>query len=335
MSASNRFDRRQFLAASAVAGLATALRADERGEEAAKPAPKFNHALHKAWMGDPTEAVFTQAKAAGFEGIETWRWDVNPDDAKASRELAEKAGVRVHSVIRAWVNFNSDETAKVDKEVATIERALKAAQGYGADNILLVACSSPGPVAIPDPWTFKIETDGAGLVKKIVEGDNTKFQPYIDAQNKATQRSWEVMKRLTPTAEKTGVVIGLENVWNNLWVHPQLFKEYIDGHKHPLVRPFFDCANNVKYGPPPETWIRTLGNSIIKLHIKEYALHADGKSGEWTALREKGGINWPEVRKALDEVGFDRFGTIEGSGGGQQLSMEEQSKRFDLIVAGV
>jgi hexulose-6-phosphate isomerase len=116
-------------------------------------------------------------------------------------------------------------------------------------------------------------------------------------------------------------------------VRPDLFKKFIDGHKHPMVRAFFDCENNVKYGIPPETWIRTLGKSVMELHIKEYRLNPDGQSGEWTNLRENG-INWPEVRKALDEVGFNGYGTIEGSGAKPNLPLEEQAKRCDLILEG-
>jgi hypothetical protein len=44
----------------------------------------------------------------------------------------------------------------------------------------------------------------------------------------------------------------------------------------------------------------------IELHIKEYRNNPDGKPGVWTNLRENG-INWPEGRKALDEVRFDGF----------------------------
>ena len=38
--------------------------------------------------------------------------------------------------------------------------------------------------------------------------------------------------------------------------------------------------------------------------------------------------NWPEVRKALDEVGYNGWMTIEGG----NLSNEENSKRLDLII---
>jgi hexulose-6-phosphate isomerase len=321
-------NRRDFLAAgtAAILGMAT-------GRAAASQASPFKVKIKKAIIGSPDEASFKRAKDHGFEGVQLHSWNHKPDDARRARELAEKIGVQIPSLIRAWVPLDSPKPDEIDKIVGTIETALLAAEGFGCTNILLVPALSPGKVAIPAAHEFDVEMDEIGIVSRVVKGDNTKFQPYIDAQNRATKSSWEVMKRLTPTAEKTKVVIALENVWNNLWVRPDLFKKFIDGHKHPMVRAFFDCANNVKYGIPPETWIRTLGKSVMELHIKEYRLNPDGQSGVWTNLRENG-INWPEVRKALDEVGFEGYATIEESGAKPNLPIEEQAKRCDLILEG-
>ncbi|MBI3858008.1 MAG: sugar phosphate isomerase/epimerase [Planctomycetes bacterium] len=315
-------NRRDFLAAGAAAPLAFALRQD----------PVFKKKIKKAFIAGPDETSFKKAKDNGFDGVQLGSWNHKPEDARKARETAERIGIRICSLIRAWVPLDAPKADEVDKHVASIEAALLAAEAFGCSNILLVPALGP-KVAVPPAHEFDIEMDEKGIVSRVVKGDNEKYQPYIEAQNRATRSSWEVMKRLTPTAEKTKVAIALENVWNNLWVRPDLFKRFIDGHNHPLVRTFFDCANNVKYGIPPETWIRTLGASVIELHIKEYRNNPDGKSGVWTNLRENG-INWPEVRKALDEVGFDGFATIEESGAKPRLPLDEQSKQLDLILAG-
>ncbi|MBV8878495.1 MAG: sugar phosphate isomerase/epimerase [Planctomycetaceae bacterium] len=322
-------NRRQFLATGGAALLGLAGRTARALPFQAAP---FKVKIKKAIIGNPDEASFKRAKDHGFDGVQLHSWNHKPDDARRARELAEKIGVQIPSLIRAWVPLDSPKADEVDKIVGTIETALLAAEGFGCTNILLVPALSP-KVAIPPAHEFDIDMDDAGIVSRVVKGDNTKYQPYIDAQNRATKSSWEVMKRLTPIAEKTKVVIALENVWNNLWVRPALFKKFIDGHQHPMVRAFFDCANNVKYGIPPETWIRTLGKSVMELHIKEYRLNPDGQSGVWTNLRENG-INWPEVRKALDEVGFDGYATIEESGAKPNVPIEEQAKRLDLILDG-
>lgn len=321
-------NRRDFIAA----GAAAALSAAAPFRVGASQEPAFKKKIKKAFITGPDEDSFKRAKDNGFDGVQLGSWNHKPEDARKAREAAEKHGIRICSLIRAWVSLDSPKPEEVDKIVSSLETALLAAEGFGCSDILLVPALSP-KVAIPPAHEFDIEMDDDGIVKRVVKGDNEKYQPYIDAQNRATRSSWEVLKRVTPIAEKTKVIIALENVWNNLWVRPDLFKKFIDGHKHPMVRAFFDCGNHVKYGVPPETWIRTLGPLIVELHIKEYRNNPDGKSGVWTNLRENG-INWPEVRKALDEVGFDGFATIEESGAKPRIPLEEQSKQLDLILAG-
>lgn len=321
-----RMNRRDFLAA-ASAGMAAVPFSRAFGQD-----PVFKKKIRKSFIAGPDENSFKRAKDNGFDGIQLGSWNHKPEDARKARESAEKVGIRICSLIRAWVPLDSPKADEVDKIVGTLETSLLAAEAFGCSNILLVPALSP-KVAIPPAHEFEIEMDDKGIVSRVVKGDNEKYQPYIEAQNRATKSSWEVLKRVTPIAEKTKVAIALENVWNNLWVRPDLFKKFIDGHQHPMVRAYFDCANNVKYGVPPETWIRTLGASTIELHIKEYRNNPDGKSGVWTNLRENG-INWPEVRKALDEVGFDGFATIEESGAKPRIPLEEQSKQLDLILAG-
>jgi hexulose-6-phosphate isomerase len=322
-------NRREFLKAGAAAGLSAAVGPLPR---AAGQEPAFKKKIKKSFIAGPSEDSFKRAKDNGFDGIQLGSWNHKPEDARKAREAAEKVGVRICSLIRAWVPLDSPKADEVDKIVASVETALLAAEAFGCNNILLVPALSP-KVAIPPAHEFDVEMDEKGMVSRVVKGDNAAYQPYIEAQNRATKSSWEVLKRLTPVAEKTKVAIALENVWNNLWVRPELFKKLIDGHQHPLVRAYFDCANNVKYGIPPETWIRTLGPTIIELHIKEYRNNPDGKSGVWTNLRENG-INWPEVRKALDETGFDGFATIEESGAKPRTPLDEQSRQLDLILAG-
>src|SRR5579862_109719 len=252
-------NRRDFIAAGASAALSAALPFGAGAQD-----PAFKKKIKKAFITGPDEDSFKRAKDNGFDGVQLGSWNHKPEGARKAREAAEKHGIRICSLIRAWVSLDSPKPEEVDKIVSSIETALLAAEGFGCADILLVPALSP-KVAIPPAYEFEIEMDDVGIVKRVVKGDNEKYQPYIDAQNRATKSSWEVLKRVTPVAEKTNVVIALENVWNNLWVRPELFKKFIDGHKHPMVRAFFDCGNHVKYGIPPETWIRTLGPSIVEL----------------------------------------------------------------------
>jgi hexulose-6-phosphate isomerase len=216
----------------------------------------------------------------------------------------------------------------VEKDIASVATALRAAEGYGADAVLLVPCRT-GVTPIPQAWEFDIEFDEkTGHVKRVAQGDNSKYQAYIEAQNQATDSSRRAVEKLIPVAEKTGVVIALENVWNNLWVKPAIFANFVNSFNCRWVQTYFDIGNHVKY-EQPEAWIRALGKTIVKCHIKDFKLNPDGRDGEWKHPRD-GSVNWPEVRKALDEVGYNGWLTIEDGG----LSLEEFNRRLDLIIAG-
>jgi hexulose-6-phosphate isomerase len=315
-------NRRDFLGAVGAAGVAVAL------SRSAAAAP-FKTTLQKALIGNPTEETLSSWKAAGFAGMETSAWDVAPEDAEKGRRTAEKLGMKIHSVLRGWTNFNADDPSAVAKDIASVERALKAAQGYGADALLLVPCRVGG-MAMPEAWEFDIEFDEkTSHVRKVASGDNSKYEQYIAAQNRATDASRIAVEKLIPVAEKAGVIIALENVWNNLWVKPALCQNFVASFKCKWVQAYFDIGNHVKYAPPQE-WIRTLGKLIVKCHVKDFKLNDNGHGGNFVDIRD-GSIDWPEVRKALDEIGYNGWMTIEGSEG---LGLKELNSRLDLIVSG-
>ncbi|HIQ21755.1 MAG TPA: sugar phosphate isomerase/epimerase [Planctomycetes bacterium] len=312
--------RRRFLAASASAGLGvwTAGRCCGAG---------FATTLHKALIGNPDQATLEKFRDAGFEGMESSAWDVSPKEAAAARQVAERLGMKIHSVLRGWTNFNVSEKAAAD--IASVETALKAAEAFGADAILLVPCRVRG-MPMPEPWEFQIQFDRkTGHVRTVVAGDNTPYAAYIEAHNHAIDTSRRAIEKLIPVAEKTGVVIALENVWNNLWVKPDLFAHFVASFRSPWVQAYFDIGNHVRYAPP-EQWIRALGKLLVKIHVKDFRLNPDGHGGRFVNIRE-GSVDWPVVRRALDRVGYNGWMTIEGSGG---LSLAERSERLDLIIAG-
>ena len=76
-------------------------------------------------------------------------------------------------------------------------------------------------------------------------------------------------------------------------------------------------------------WLRALGPLVAKCHIKDFKLNPDGHGGKFVHPRD-GDVNWPEVRKALDEIGYNGWLTIEDGG----LPLPEFRARLDAIVAG-
>lgn len=315
-------NRRQFITNTTAASLVTVL------SGLPTRAADFRGKIRKAMIvKEVTEKALAPLKAAGFDGVETNH--VCPEaEATKGRAVAEQLGMRVHSVLRGWMEFNSEDPQKVEDSLEKVRLALRAAKAYGADAILVVPCRVGG-IPMPEPWEFDIAFDEkSGHVSRVAAGDNTKFEAYLKAQNRATDTSRAAVEKLIPLAEELKVIIALENVWNNLWVKPALYRHFIASFANPWVKSYFDIGNHVKYSPPQD-WIKALGALIVKLHIKDFQLNADGHGGKFVHPRD-GSIDWPAVRRALSDVGYDGWATIEDGG----LELAEFSRRFDMIEEG-
>ncbi len=340
---SGRINRRDFLAAStALAGGlsldAARARAQDRGSSGqAAPAapPVFKTKLQKALIAQPTEKDLVAIKAAGFDGVEGRV--IAPDEAAKIRAIAEKMGMRVHSVTRGWAEFNNPANAQAT--FARTEDALRTAEAFGADAILLVPCwigvrnGSGTPVTAPRPWEFQIEfNDKTGHLTRVVYNDNARFADYIKAHNQATDASREWVSKLIPLAEKTKVKVALENVTNALWVKPDLFAHFVRSFRSPWIKAYYDIGNHLRFAAP-EKWILALNDQLVKIHVKDYLLNPEDPNGMGRSVPiREGHARWPVIRQALEAVNYNGWMTIEES---NQLSMEERSKRLDQIIAGV
>jgi hexulose-6-phosphate isomerase len=139
------------------------------------------------------------------------------------------------------------------------------------------------------------------------------------------------VKRLIPLAEKTKVVVALENVSNNLWVKPAIFRNFVQSFQSPWVKAYYDIGNHVRFAPP-EDWILTLGDLLAKIHVKDYLLDPADPSGRGRSVNiREGSVRWPVLRQALEAVNYNGWMTIESNG---SIPFEERSRRLDLIIAG-
>ncbi len=326
---SQGLNRREFLVKSAGAAAALGLSLGPAAAPVRSAEGAFKTELKKALiMERPTEDELKKLKDAGFDGVEAGI--VAPPDAEKCRKTAESLGMKIHSVLRGWAEFNNPDKAKAEATFAVTESALRSAQAFGADAVLLVPCRIGG-MKMPRAWEFLIDFDEkTGHISKVTCGDNSPYRDYIEAHNRSADASVEAVKRLIPLAEKTGVVIALENVWNNLWVEPAIFKSFVESFQSPWVKAYFDIGNHVKYAPPEE-WILELGSLLVKCHVKDFKLNQSDPNGggDFVRIRE-GSVRWPVVRQALEKVGYSGWMTIEDSG----LTLEDYSKRLDLIIAG-
>jgi len=242
---------------------------------------------------------FKLAREAGFEGIE-------PNTISSSEELQEykeasrSTGVRIHSIMNAdhWRYPLTDSDPEVVKKcIEGIKTSLKNAHELGADTVLLV----PGVV--------------------------TSDVRYIDVY----KRSQQQIRELAPLARELKVIIAIENVGNRFLLSPLEFVRYIDEFESPYVKAYFDIGNVVSTGYPQD-WIRTIGNRLVKVHIKRFEPGVDHPKFDPKDRRGQG-IDWPDVCKALREIDYGGWVSAEVRSGDESY-IKEVSLRMDRIFSG-
>jgi len=300
-------DRRTFLKLLAIAGATaqvTAVRAQQ-----AKPAQRSGATIRKSTLISmlprkrPYQERFAIAREAGFEAIEMETVTAT-EEAAEIRDAAQKAGLRIHSVMNAahWrLPLSSSDPEVVKGSVQGMETSLRNAALWGADAVLLVPAVVDAKTSYRDAWT----------------------------------RSQRVIReRLLPMARDMKIVIAIEEVWNKFLLSPLEFARYVDDFESPWVRAYFDVGNVVLYGYPQD-WIRTLGSRIVKVHLKDF--HLDRQKGQFTWVNMgEGDIDWIDVRNALAEVGYSGYVTTELSGGGEnyQAYLKDVANRVERFIAG-
>lgn len=301
-------DRRTFLKllAAALAAAGPATRANALTAQDRPQAPAATSTLKKSVLINmlPKElsyaARFALAREVGFEGIEM-QTIARPEEAAEIRDAAAKTGLRIHSVMNMdhWrLPLSSSDPDVVTRSVQGMETSLKNAALWGADTVLLVP-------AVVDATTG-----------------------YRDAY----ERSQRVIReRLLPMARDLEVNIAVENVWNKFLLSPLEFARYVDEFASPWLKAYFDVGNVVLYAFPQD-WIRTLGSRIVKVHVKDFNFDRANGRFAWKAIGE-GDIDWPEVRRALHDIGYNGYVTTEVSSG-DAAYLKDLSARVDRFIAG-
>jgi len=244
---------------------------------------------------------FKLAAETGFEGVEAYTTP-DPREAEEIKKAAEAAKVRIHSVMNVahWeFPLSSNDPAVVAKSMEGMRTSLRNAKLWGADTVLLVP-------AVVNPETS-----------------------YKDAYT----RSQRQIRELLPLAEELKVVIAVEEVWNKFLLSPLEFAQYVDEFKSPWVKAYFDVGNVLLFGYPQD-WIRTLGKRIVKVHLKDFKVEKgwDPFTAKFVNLGD-GDVNWPEVRKAFAEIGYDGYVTCELDSG-DEAYLRDVSQRVDRLLLG-
>jgi len=244
---------------------------------------------------------FQLLKDVGFDGVEM----DGPNDLDKDEilEAKEKTGLEIPGVINSvhWkLPLSDPDPAIRDQSREGLITALHDCKKYGGSTVLLVP----------------------GVVSKEVAYDTV----YKNSQ--------EEIRKVLPLAKELDIKIAIENVWNNFLISPLEAAQYIDEFESPMIGWYMDIGNIVRYGWP-EQWVRILGDRILRLDIKEYSRKKQQDEGIWKGFDVKlleGDCDWPAVMKAVDEIGYEGWGSAEVPGGDRNR-LKDISERMDKIFS--
>jgi hexulose-6-phosphate isomerase len=233
----------------------------------------------------PLERKIALAREAGFAGFEIDLTDSGPvgmttsaEDLRAVRRVVESAGLQLSGLATGlyWgANAASADAAVRQRAEAILRRQIECAQHLGIDAVLVV----PGAVGVDF-------VPGAEVV------------PYETVYRRAN----EFIKAALPAAQKAGVTLCIENVWNKFLLSPIEMRWFLDELRHESVGSYFDVGNALLVGYP-EDWIATLGKRIRRVHFKDFRCNVATIDGFCDLL--SGDVNWPAVMQALRKTGYN------------------------------
>ena len=255
--------------------------------KALKPKIKKSLKIEMVKEGDTIMDKFKLLKELGYDGVELS--SPHEFNHREILEAKQKTGLEIPGVVNSqhWKLPLSHPDPAIRKQCSdSVITSMNDCKMYGGTTVLLVA----------------------GVVNEKIS--------YADAY----KRTQEEIKKLLPYAEKTGIKIAIENVWNNFLISPVEAARYVDEINHPLLGWYFDIGNILRYGWP-EHWIETLDKRIMKLDVKEYSRKKQNDEGLWKGFDVElmeGDNNWPVIMQSLEKIGYNGWASAEVPGGGRE-----------------
>ncbi len=234
----------------------------------------------------PADEAAAMAKSAGFEALElcigssgVLNTGTSKAECHAMRAAIDACGIKVETLASgmSWgVNPTSDDPEIREQAFELHAAALERASWLGLEALLFV----PGVVQSP-----------------ICPDENVRY-------DLAFERASHVVGRLLEVAEKVGVDLLLENVWNGLFYSPIEFAVFIDSFRNDRLGIYFDAGNVLGYHQDPAHWIEILGNRIRRVHIKDFKKSMGTLEGFCDLL--EGDVPFARVMQALREIGYEK-----------------------------
>lgn len=233
---------------------------------------------------DPYEAIKLAAKY-GYQTLEFGiaetggiNLQTTEEECAKVRKAAESEGIGLDSIASGlyWSRALGDsDPAKRAIALEDLKAMLRIGRWLGAKTLLVI----PGAVDV-----FFLP--------------NREVQSYEEVHKYAV----EGLHKALDHACQAKVRIGIENVWNRFLMSPLAMKAFIEGFDSEWIGSYLDVANVLPFGYP-EQWLRIIGHHTVGIHFKDFKRSV--ATGEGFVDLLEGDVNWPEVMKAIKEIGYE------------------------------
>jgi hexulose-6-phosphate isomerase len=240
----------------------------------------------------PLLEAIARAGELGYDGYEIdvgdfgdtglglhWPEQYTPEEVARAGDAARRARIEISSLCLGvlWRFYPTSPDAQVRRQAAEIiHQSAQLAASVGAKAILL-------PVGQPKSLT----------------------------PEQARDTLVEVLRDCAPAAEQAGVVYGVENVGQALAATVDDLLEIVDRVGSPACQVYYDVGNATARGADPAADMRALGERLAMLHVKDIRR---GEQRREVVTVGDGAVDWPAIRTAAEEIGYDGFLTLEVPG---------------------
>jgi L-ribulose-5-phosphate 3-epimerase len=258
--------------------------------------------LSQLILGDvPYEQFFGQVKAAGYEVVEiSMRPEgeltgaTTDDEARRIAALAKDADLPIVSMTINHCTGNLlDSGEEQERSIRETVRAFEVAAVMGVECTLHTLGS----------FTHDLYYD----------------QAYANAV--------QSLKQIATHAERLGVTLAVEFVWNGFLFSPVEMKRFLDEVGSDRIGFYFDPGNMAVF-QFPHHWLHAIGSHTKMVHLKDWK--GGALNGEWTALLE-GEVDFAANMSELRAFGYD--GPLISEVDPNLASIEDTTQAIRKIIA--
>ena len=282
-------DRRRFLAAGSVAGLVplaatgtTPVREPVVGARRTNPIALSTYSLWRFRNDElrDLDRCIDIAEEFGFDGIEFLLYQVGQNEllSRSRRMAYKRRAQRLGLPIMGLSTHQGFMTPDREKRRFNIDRTIAQIE---------IAYDLGIPVIRVNTGTWGTSKDFDELMA------NNGIEPPIDGYTNEDAYPWviEAFESCLPTAEKCGVVLGLENHWG-LGLTPEGILRIVDAVDSPWLQITTDTGNFLE---DPYQRLEKLAPRTVLVQAKTYF-----GGGQWYTLD----LDYPRIARILEDAGY-------------------------------